>query len=82
MRGSCLDILPTLATGSFDGLVTSPPYCNRYDYTRTYALELAMLGLGEDEIKQLRQTMLCCTVENKAKDSLESRFSLAVYRRR
>lgn len=68
--GSCLDILPLISSDQFDGLVTSPPYCNRYDYTRTYALELAMLGTGEDEVKNLRQTMLSCTVENREKDDL------------
>jgi hypothetical protein len=50
LRGSCLDVLSTLGTASFDGLITSPPYVNRYDYTRTYALELALLGVGETEI--------------------------------
>jgi DNA modification methylase len=66
-RGSCLDVLPTLPTGSFGGIITSPPYCNRYDYTRTYALEHALLGTGEDETKALRQAMLTCTVENRQK---------------
>lgn len=69
-RGSCLDILPRLKAKSYDCLVTSPPYCNRYDYTRTYALELALLGVGEAEIVKLRQEMLSCTVENRAKDLL------------
>ena len=46
--GSCLDVLPSLPKNSFEAIVTSPPYCNRYDYTRTYALELAMLGIGEE----------------------------------
>jgi DNA modification methylase len=69
--GSCLDIMPTLAENSYDALVTSPPYCNRYDYTRTYALELALLGTGEEEISRLRQEMLSCTVENRAKDLLK-----------
>ncbi len=68
--GSCLDILPTLADNIYDGIITSPPYCNRYDYTRTYALELALLGVNEKELVQLRQQMLSCTVENKAKDLL------------
>ena len=49
--------------------MTSPPYCNRYDYTRTYALELAYLGLDAQEVKQLRQSMLSCTVENRAKEA-------------
>ncbi len=74
LRGSCLDILPTLAADSFDGIITSPPYCNRYDYTRTYALELAMLGVGEEQIGQLRQAMLTSTVENREKESLGAKF--------
>ena len=65
--GSCLDLLPTLKTGTFDFVVTSPPYCNRYDYTRTYALELVFLGYNNDQVRDLRQTMLSCTVENKEK---------------
>lgn len=68
--GSCFEILPKLEGKSFDGLITSPPYCNRYDYTRTYALELAMMGIGEDEIRTLRQAMLSCTVENREKEGL------------
>lgn len=69
--GSCLDVLPTLDAGSYDCIVTSPPYCNRYDYTRTYALELALLGVDEHGLSRLRQQMLSCTVENRAKDLLK-----------
>jgi DNA modification methylase len=69
--GSCLDIMSELSENSYDVVVTSPPYCNRYDYTRTYALELALLGIGEKEISRLRQEMLSCTVENRAKDLLK-----------
>ncbi len=72
--GSCLDIVPRLEPESMSGLITSPPYCNRYDYTRTYALELAMLNVGEDGIRQLRQSMLSCTVENKDKNDLAQKF--------
>lgn len=70
-NGSCLEILPALPNGAYDAIITSPPYCNRYDYTRTYALELALLGIGEKELSQLRQEMLSCTVENRAKDLLK-----------
>jgi len=56
--------------GGFEGIITSPPYCNRYDYTRTYALELAVLGVSSDKLTRLRQTMLSCTVENREKDLL------------
>ena len=68
--GSCLEIMPALAGGTYDAIITSPPYCNRYDYTRTYALELALLGTDEKGLSALRQEMLSCTVENRAKDLL------------
>ncbi|MBD1945616.1 site-specific DNA-methyltransferase [Coleofasciculus sp. FACHB-712] len=64
---SCLEILPTLQDNSIDFVITSPPYLNRYDYTRTYALELVFLGCSEEKVKQLRQAMLSCTVENRDK---------------
>jgi len=70
LEGSCLEILPTLKDCTYDAIMTSPPYCNRYDYTRTYALELALLGTSEDSLSKLRQTMISCTVENRAKDLL------------
>jgi DNA modification methylase len=69
-KGSCLNILPTLPPKNYTAIITSPPYCNRYDYTRTYALEHALLGITEKGLVQLRQTMLSCTVENRAKDLL------------
>lgn len=69
--GSSLDIMPSLLNEEYDAIVTSPPYCNRYDYTRTYALELALLGVGEKDLTNLRQTMLSCTVENRSKDLLK-----------
>ncbi|MDJ1177281.1 site-specific DNA-methyltransferase [Roseofilum sp. BLCC_M91] len=68
LKGSCLDILPELKSEHYSGIMTSPPYCNRYDYTRTYALEHAVLGVNEIELVRLRQAMLTCTVENKFKD--------------
>lgn len=65
--GSCLDLLPTVPANSINFVLTSPPYANRYDYTRTYALELVYLGCSDEEVKRLRQTMLSCTVENRDK---------------
>ena len=67
INGSVLEALPGQSSQTFDGIVTSPPYCNRYDYTRTYALELALLGVDEEGIKTLRQAMVSCTVENRKK---------------
>jgi DNA modification methylase len=69
--GSCLNVLPTFPSEQYAAIITSPPYCNRYDYTRTYALELALLGIDEQGMLDLRQEMLSCTVENRAKDLLK-----------
>lgn len=69
-NGSSLHLLPQLPSATFEAVITSPPYCNRYDYTRTYALELALLNISEKELIKLRQEMLSCTVENRTKDLL------------
>lgn len=67
IEGSCLKELASLPDAMFDLVITSPPYCNRYDYTRTYALELAFTGHNDEKVKELRQTLLSATVENKTK---------------
>lgn len=66
IEGNALYVLPTLTSNQFEGVISSPPYCNRYDYTRTYALELAYLDVS-DNIFNLRQEQLSCTVENRSK---------------
>ena len=65
--GSSLEHLRDLPAASYDMVITSPPYANRFDYTRTYALELAWLGYDSEGFKALRQKMLSATVENKSK---------------
>jgi DNA modification methylase len=76
VEGSCLRELPNIPPDSVDLVITSPPYANRYDYTRTYALEIAFMGLDEVSIKNLRQTLLSCTVENKSKrDQLSHQYA-------
>ena len=66
-EGSVLYEIASVNDNSIAGVITSPPYCNRYDYTRTYALELAYLGKDDEQIKALRQALLSCTVESKSK---------------
>ncbi len=65
--GTVLEALPKQLSNTFDAVITSPPYCNRYDYTRTYALELAFLGVSQENMLNLRQRLLSCTVENRSK---------------
>lgn len=72
LKGNSLLLLPTMEANQFTGVITSPPYCNRYDYTRTYALELAYLQPATD-LRDFRQSLLSCTVENRAKSKLLNR---------
>lgn len=65
--GSSLEVLKRLPSEAYDMVITSPPYANRYDYTRTYALELAWLKFSQEDFSNLRQSMLTATVENKSK---------------
>ena len=67
LGGSCFERLRELDAESVDVVVTSPPYANRYDYSRTYALELAYLGYGQEDFLALRQDLLTATVENRSK---------------
>ena len=66
-EGSALFELPLLDGGLINAVISSPPYCNRYDYTRTYAMELAYFGIDDAGIRNLRQALLSCTVESKPK---------------
>ena len=67
IEGSALAELPKLADHSIGLTITSPPYANRYDYTRTYALELAWLGYDRPAFGRLRQALVSATVENRSK---------------
>ena len=67
IMGSSLEKLRRLPTASYDMVITSPPYANRYDYTRTYALELAWLGYDQEAFSAMRQNLLSATVENRSK---------------
>lgn len=49
------------------GIITSPPYLNRHDYTRVFALELALVSVANaDELKAIRYSSLRSHVEAKA----------------
>ena len=67
VEGSALAELPKLESDSVGLTITSPPYANRYDYTRTYALELAWLGYDRHAFSALRQALISATVENRPK---------------
>ena len=68
VQGSALIEMAKLPSSSIGLTITSPPYANRYDYTRTYALELAWLGYDRDDFRDLRQALISATVENRSKE--------------
>lgn len=59
--------------GKVSGIITSPPYLNRYDYSRTYALELCLLSneQGEpwvkdfEDLKNIRHSLLRSHIESR-----------------
>lgn len=81
IRGSVLFELPKIQDDLINAVITSPPYCNRYDYTRIYALELAYLNVSEKNIRELRQDLLTCTVENKTKIKKLEEFYISIDRK-
>ncbi len=49
-----------------DLIITSPPYLNRYDYVRTYSIELALNFVNSfDELRELRHRLLRGYIEAK-----------------
>ncbi len=52
-----------LPADSVDGLITSPPYANRHDYSRVFHIDLLLLGLSESEVKELRYQSIRSHVE-------------------
>jgi hypothetical protein len=58
--------LPAQFAKKIDAIVTSPPYLNRYDYSRTYALELCALFVNSsDDLKNIRHSLLSSHIEFK-----------------
>lgn len=55
---------------TFEGLITSPPYPNRHDYSRVFQIELLTLGCDEASIFQLRHSSLRSHVEARAPEGL------------
>ena len=63
-----------LKASSIDGLVTSPPYANRHDYSRVFHIDLLLLGLGESEVTKLRHESIRSHVEAKGPNGYKHRL--------
>ncbi len=58
--------LPKKYIGAVSAVITSPPYLNRYDYSRTYALELCLLSVkSHQDMVGVRHSLLRSHVESK-----------------
>lgn len=66
-----------LESSSVDGLITSPPYPNRHDYSRVFHIALLLLGVGEEGVTRLRHRSIRSHVE--ARPPREGRHQLGTY---
>lgn len=64
------DILQVLERDSVNAVITSPPYPNEKDYTRTTRLESVLLGFikDKDDLKALKSGMIRSNTRNVYKD--------------
>ena len=65
-------------SGTADGVITSPPYANRHDYSRVFHIELLLLGLTEPSVTKLRHESIRSHVEARDPDGFS--VSLESYR--
>jgi hypothetical protein len=64
--------LPQRYVGKVSAIITSPPYLNRYDYSRTYALELCLLTVkSHKDMVSVRHSLLRSHVESREQEGKE-----------
>jgi len=64
--------LPERYIGNISAIITSPPYLNRYDYSRTYALELCLLTVkSHKDMVSVRHSLLRSHVESREHEGKE-----------
>jgi len=58
--------LPDEYIGKVSTVITSPPYLNRYDYSRTYSLELCVLSVEKfKDLRDIRHSLLRSHIESR-----------------
>ena len=63
-----------VGSACIDGLVTSPPYANRHDYSRVFHIELLLLGEAEPDVTRLRHRSIRSHVEARPPRGLRRRL--------
>lgn len=66
LQGDARQLRDILQPASIDAVITSPPYPNEKDYTRTTRLESVLLGFIKDRaaLRELKQTLLRSNTRN------------------
>ncbi len=70
------NLVMLLPPGSIDAVITSPPYPNEKDYTRTTRLESVLLGFikNKDELRRLKQTLVRSNTRSVYKSDTDDRL--------
>lgn len=65
-QGDSRSLQGVLSPRSIDAVITSPPYPNEKDYTRTTRLESVVLGFIKDKaaLQSLKRTLICSNTRN------------------
>ncbi len=70
------DLVMLLPPASIDAVITSPPYPNEKDYTRTTRLESVLLGFikSKDDLRRLKQTLVRSNTRSVYKSDTDDRL--------
>ena len=70
------DLAMLLPPGSIDAVITSPPYPNEKDYTRTTRLESVLLGFinTKDDLRRLKQNLVRSNTRSVYKSDTDDRM--------
>jgi hypothetical protein len=70
------DMIALLPPGSIDAVITSPPYPNEKDYTRTTRLESVLLGFikSKDDLRRLKQNLVRSNTRSVYKSDTDDRL--------
>jgi len=75
-RADARDLASLLPPNSIDAVITSPPYPNEKDYTRTTRLESVLLGFinTKDDLRRLKQTLVRSNTRSVYKSDTDDRL--------
>ncbi len=75
-QGDARDLVHLLGSASIDAVVTSPPYPNEKDYTRTTRLESVLLGFikSKDDLRRLKQNLVRSNTRSVYKSDTDDRL--------